>query len=54
MAVRLVSIKNTEVYYCYRLHLFVFYNSPHLEIFDGKVDGIYLGEYYKERRAVVR
>ena len=54
MVVRLVSIKNTEVYYRYRLHLFMFYNSPHLEIFDGKVDSIYLGEYYKERRAVVR
>ncbi len=38
-AAQLVGInKNTAAYYFHRLRLLIYYNSPHLEMFDGEVE----------------
>ncbi|EOB66807.1 putative insertion element IS1016 transposase [Neisseria meningitidis 65012] len=38
-AAELVGVnKNTAAYYFHRLRLLIYQNSPHLEMFDGKVE----------------
>ena len=49
-AAELVCInKSTTAYYCPRLRLLIFQNSPHLEMFYGdvEVDESYLGRHEK-------
>ena len=56
-AAQLVGInKNTEAYYFYRLHLLIFYSSPHLEMFDGEIeaDESYFGGYQKVSGVAMR
>ncbi|EQD17614.1 putative transposase, partial [Neisseria meningitidis NM518] len=52
-AAELVGVnKNTAAYYFHRLRLLIYQNSPHLEMFDGKVeaDESYFGGQRKGKR----
>ncbi len=52
-AAELVGVnKNTAAYYMHRLRLFIYQNSPHLEMFDGEVeaDESYFGGQRKGKR----
>ncbi|EOC07197.1 putative transposase, partial [Neisseria meningitidis NM1495] len=48
-AAELVGVnKNTAAYYFHRLRLLIYQNSPHLEMFDGKVEAD--ESYFAERQ----
>lgn len=50
---KLVNVnKNTATYYFYRLRLLIYQTSPHLEMFEGKIeaDESYFGSTRKGKR----